>query len=307
MRTVVFEAGHEGLRWVDVSGPTRQELLELAEEFGLHATSVADCLDPEHLPKYERIGDATFLILRLHDDSSDPQAVDLHAMTRKVALFYRSDLVLTIHRKDQPVLADVRERFREGNEAERSLTGVLTAIVLAVIASFDRPLDEMERALDAFEEEVFDLQRTSPPFRRVHVLKRRVTLIKRVLHQTIGVLQRMTPHTDRAQPYFQDMRESAEGSHFWAEAILDEAQHLLNVHLAMANHRTNEVMRVLTVFAAFFLPLTFVVGIYGMNFDWMPELRQRWGYPLTLLLMAGVSLAIYLWFRRRGWIGGGAR
>lgn len=307
MRTVVFEAGQEGLRWIDITGPSRAELLDVAEEFGLHATSVADCLDPEHLPKHERIGDATFLILRLYDETSDREAVDLQAMTRKVALFYRNDLILTIHRKDQPTLADVRTRFQEAAAAERSLTGVITSLALAVIGSFDRPLDEMERALDAFEEEVFDLRRASPPFRRVHFLKRRVTLIKRVLYQTIGVLQRMTPQAERAQPYFQDLRESAESSHFWAEQILEEAQHLLNVHLAMASHRSNEVMRVLTVFAAFFLPLTFIVGVYGMNFDVMPELRHPLGYPFLLAVMAGISFLIYAWFRRRGWIGGGGR
>lgn len=307
MRTVVFEGGQEGLRWIDVVGPSRTELLALAEEFGLHATSVADCLDPEHLPKYERIGDATFLILRLYDEASDREAADLHAMTRKVALFYRNDLVLTIHRKDQPILASLRERFREDGQSSRSLTGVLTELVLAVIASFDKPLDEMERALDAFEEEVFDGRRPSPPFRRVHFLKRRVTLVKRILYQTIGVIQRMTPQAERTLPFFQDLREGAEGSHFWAEQLLDEAQHLLNVHLAMASHRNNEVMRVLTAFAAFFLPLTFIAGVYGMNFERMPELVHPWGYPAVLLVMAAVSLAIFLWFRRRGWIGRSAR
>lgn len=307
MRSVVFEGGQEGLRWIDVVGPSRAELLDLAEEFGLHATSVADCLDPEHLPKYERIGDATFLILRLYDEASDREAADLHAMTRKVALFYRNDLVLTIHRKDQPVLAELRTRFSEAGEAARSLTEVLTSLVLAVTASFDKPMDEMERALDAFEEEVFDVRRPSPPFRRVHFLKRRVTLVKRILYQTIGVIQRMTPQAERAQPFFQDLREGAESSHFWAEQLLDEAQHLLNVHLAMASHRSNEVMRVLTVFAAFFLPLTFIAGVYGMNFTRMPELDHPLGYPVVLLVMAGVSLAIFLWFRRRGWIGRSAR
>jgi len=303
MRTVVFEGGQGGLRWLDVVGPTRPELLELAEEFGLHATSVADCLDPEHLPKHEKIGDVTFIIMRTYDEASDAEAADLHAMTRKVALFYRNDLVLTIHRRDQPILAAARERFSGPDSEAHTLTTVLADLTLAVLGSYDKPLEEMERALDAFEEDVFDSRRPAPPFRRIHFLKRRVALIKRILWQSITVIQKTVVPAERSQPYFQDLRETAESYHFWADQLLEEAQNLLGVHLAMASHRTNEVMRILTIFSAFFLPLTFVVGVYGMNFDHMPELRWALGYPVVLAVMGGLSLAIYAWFRRRGWIG----
>lgn len=303
MQTVVFDHGPGGLRWIDVVGPTRPELLELAETHSLHATSVADCLDPEHLPKHERIDDVTFIIMRTWDEAAEPDADDLQGITRKVALFYRPGLVLTIHRKDQPILAAVRDRFSAEGCTDRSLTAVLTEMTLAMLGSYDRPLEEMERALDGFETEVFDMTRASPPFRRIHFLKRRVALIKRILWQSMGVLQKTVVPAERAQPYFQDLRETAEGYHFWAEQLLEEAQNLLGIHLAMASHRNNEVMRVLTVFAAFFLPLTFIVGVYGMNFDRMPELRWSWGYPAVVALMAGVCIAIFIWFHRRGWIG----
>jgi magnesium transporter len=79
------------------------------------------------------------------------------------------------------------------------------------------------------------------------------------------------------------------------------------MHVALSSHRTNEVMRVLTIFSAFFLPLTFIVGVYGMNFDFMPELHRRWAYPAVIGLMAGISAAIYTWFRRRGWLRRGSR
>jgi magnesium transporter len=90
----------------------------------------------------------------------------------------------------------------------------------------------------------------------------------------------------------------------YAEELVEDVNNLLSIQLALASHRTNEVVRVLTVFSVFFLPLTFVVGIYGMNFDFMPELRQRWGYPAIIIGMGIVTLAIYTWFRRRGWLRG---
>ena len=92
--------------------------------------------------------------------------------------------------------------------------------------------------------------------------------------------------------------------HFFAEELLEDVNNLLSIQLALASHRTNEVVRILTVFSVFFLPLTFVVGIYGMNFQFMPELRERWGYPAVMGAMGFVTLVILLWFRKRGWLRG---
>jgi magnesium transporter len=104
------------------------------------------------------------------------------------------------------------------------------------------------------------------------------------------------------QPVYQDLKENAESYHFWADQLHEDLIALLGIHVTLASHRTNEVMRVLTVFSAFFLPLTFIVGIYGMNFEAMPELRSKYGYPAVLLIMLGVSTAIFIWFRRRVWL-----
>jgi magnesium transporter len=90
--------------------------------------------------------------------------------------------------------------------------------------------------------------------------------------------------------------------HSYADELVEDVNNLLSIQLALASHRTNEVVRVLTVFSVFFLPLTFIVGVYGMNFKYMPELSERWGYPAVLAGMAVVTVAIYIWFRRRGWL-----
>jgi magnesium transporter len=105
-----------------------------------------------------------------------------------------------------------------------------------------------------------------------------------------------------ASPRLNDLRENAESLYFATDEILEDAHSLLSLTLAAADHESNQITKVLTIFAAFFLPLTFIVGVYGMNFDVMPELRWRYGYPLTLAAMAAISFAIYLWFRRKGWM-----
>jgi magnesium transporter len=303
MQSIAYRSESPAFTWIDVYEPTLEELLELARRYGLHETSVEDCLDPEHLPKHERIGETTFLILRVFDSQSSERSSNVQELTRKIALFLRHDLAITIHRVDLPLTQDLRRRFAgQGAEATCTPLELLSGLVRGALASYEKPLNAAEESVDRFEETLFRPDAETPSLPRIHFLKRRVSLMKRMLWHTVGIIQRLTPTGERTQPVYQDLRENAESYHFWADELLEEVNNLLGIHVAMASHRTNEVMRVLTVFSAFFLPLTFLVGVYGMNFDWMPELRVRWGYPAVLGLMMAVSLVIFLWFRRRGWL-----
>src|SRR5690606_9489770 len=116
MRHDVVEA--KGIRWVDITAPSRMDLLTLAIEFALPPTVVEDCLDPEHLPKFERFGDATFVILRARDLSAPDDASTIQELTRKVAVFYRADFLLTVHRADLSEIAEVRRRHAAGGEGK---------------------------------------------------------------------------------------------------------------------------------------------------------------------------------------------
>ncbi len=292
-----------GLIWLDVVNPTPEELDGIAVKYGLHATSVLDCLDPEHLPKYERIGETSFIIARAYDELSDPSAESIQQLTRKIAAFYGDKFLITIHRKDLPFLSQLRDsHVQRARVREVRLSYIITDLINAVVSSYEKPLDEAETTTEQFEVNLFDPKQADPPLQRIHILKRRVNLIKRLLWQTVGVVHKMAPGFERNAPLFQDAAENAESYHFYADELLDEVNNLLSIHLAMASHKTNEVMRVLTVFSAFFLPLTFIVGVYGMNFDVMPELHSRIGYPVVMSMMLAVSAVIFVWFRRRGWL-----
>jgi magnesium transporter len=290
-----------GCHWVDVVGPTREELLELAVEFDLPPTVVEDCLDPEHLPKYERFEDASFLILRARDHAAPDDASTVQELTRKVAVFQRDALVVTVHRIDLAEIAVIRDRCAVGN-GPLGPHAILAALVLATFDSYEKPLDRTQSTLDHFEEGVFVDAGPSPTLRDAFHIKRRVTLTRRIMWQTSNVLVKLTPITERNDPLYQEMRDTADAYLFWVDQLVDEVNQLLQIQLSMSSKKTNEVMRILTVFSAFFLPLTFLVGVYGMNFDVMPELQHPLGYPFALLGMAGVSLGIYIWFRRKGWL-----
>jgi magnesium transporter len=312
VRTVV-ERADPRFAWLDVVDPTPEELSELVKDFGLHPLSVSDCLDPEHLPKYEAFENHTFVILRAVDETAERTADTVQALTRKIAVFYGPTFLITIHRKDQPWLTALQQRSPEGlpgKPGPRSAgmqAHLLAALFNGALDTYQRPLETIEARLDEFDTKVFEGGNEPGPafrsdLREVHLVKRQVTLCKRLLLRTVDVTQRMVPSTGRATTLFRDVQENAESFHFYADELLDDVNTLLSVQLALASHRTSEVMRVLTVFSVFFLPLTFIVGVYGMNFAFMPELRHRWGYPGVLAMMGLVTLLIYRWFHGRGWL-----
>jgi magnesium transporter len=293
--------------WLDVVSPSKEELSNIARQYGLHSTSVEDSLDPEHLPKYERIGAVTFIIIRAFDEGASRDCSTVQEMTRKVAIFFSTDFLITIHRTEQPFLTALITKYQNppppGAERRRSfLPRVLIEIINGAIDTYERPLGEAESTIDKFESTVFGEHELGGLLQRIYTEKRRVTQMRRMLSHTMDVVQRLVPASEPTAPLFQDLRENTESMYSYAEELVEDVNNLLSIQLALAQHRTSEVVRVLTVFSVFFLPLTFIVGIYGMNFEFMPELRQRWGYPGVIAGMAAVTLAIYLWFRRRGWL-----
>ena len=304
MERAIFES--PGFSWFDLVEPDRADLERVGSRNGLPASAVQDCLDPEHLPKWERFENACFVILRAYDEHAESRADSPQALTRKVAIFWGPGFLLTIHRKDQPYLSAVADRWRQrppGEADPNSLSAaLLVELVHAVVDSYEVPLEEAESRADAFEGELLREHDVSATLREMYQIKRRINLIKRLLWRTLGIITRLPSLGLPSGPAIQDLRESGESMHFYADELLEDVTNLLSMQLALAAHRTNEVVQVLTVFSAFFLPLTFIVGVYGMNFAHMPELAHPLGYPAVWLIMVAVSAGIWFWFRRRRWL-----
>ncbi|MBY0415822.1 MAG: magnesium and cobalt transport protein, partial [Bdellovibrionales bacterium] len=135
-----------------------------------------------------------------------------------------------------------------------------------------------------------------------YFLKRRSSAIRKVLKFSQDILGALQARPDFVWRDFQGLRENIERNLFYTEDVLENVTGLLNLHISLSAQKTNEVMRVLTVFSIFFLPLNFLAGIYGMNFDYMPELHQTHGYFYVLGSMLLISLGIFTWVYRRGWL-----
>lgn len=301
MQEFVRRLESPAFHWKDVVAPTSQDLEAIGEEYRLHSTSVKDCLEPAHLPKYERIADTNFIILRSWDEDAPRTADTVTGLTRKIALFVSDDYILSIHRKDLSVMTRLRESWTP--DLRDVGTGLLADIVNVSLSTYRAPLDSLIRDLERFEQAVFRPRgkKDPDPLPALYHIKRRAWTLKRLIWLHREVLEKMKMRS-KGNPHIEDTSDNAGDLLFQAEDLHENVTGLINLHLSLATHRTNEVMRLLTIFSVFFMPLTFIVGVYGMNFEYMPELKLSFGYPATLAGMGVVSLSIWGWFRWKGWL-----
>ncbi|HET9581615.1 MAG TPA: magnesium/cobalt transporter CorA [Gemmatimonadota bacterium] len=290
--------------WVDLAAPSDRELTILADPFRFHPLAIEDCLTPEHQPKVEDFGGTLFLIFRGID--SNPQATGFQ--TLKLAAFLGSNYLVTYHRRPLRSVESVVERYDQesGSGLFRGVDHLLYEILDHLIEHYFPVLENLEDEIDAIEVQL--LGDCGPEtLERILASKRRVQEIKRALAPHREVFTRIGRETfpmlaPQSAVFYRDLFDSTVRLNETADSYRDLLTTLFDAYISVVSQRLNEVMKVLTVFATILLPLTFIVGVYGMNFDHMPELHWRYGY----FGVWGVILAVaggMLWsFRRRGWI-----
>ena len=289
--------------WLDVVDPTTDEVTQIAKKYALHPTSVEDCLDPTHLPKHERIGPITFLIVRAYDESSHLDDDTVQALTRKIAVFIGPDFVLTVHRKNQIFIQALRARWKSDDvNNPRSKASFLSDLLESTIYTYEKPIDEATTGFESLEEKIFKPSVHRNVIEDGYYLKRKASVYKRMLRMTADLLPKIQAFQDGHGPIQQNLKEVSDSLFFYADELLENLNNLLTLHLSISSQKTNEVMRVLTIISIFFMPLNLIAGIYGMNFIHMPELHLKWGYPLALAIMLTVATATYIWFKKKGWL-----
>lgn len=299
-RQVTLPAGSP-FRWVILVDPSVEEAEAFGQRYQLHPSAVRDFVLHPHLPKFERLHSEQVILLRGYDEQAK-RGDTYQAMTRRLLLIVKGDLLVTVVRREQPYFVHEEAWVQEGEHGPLRQQQLVSHLVGAVIRTYSEPLRECEEKLDLVETALF--QRKAPPgsLKQVYGIKRRVSVIKRILWRTLAVLDQLKAACPAEADALQDIKEETDRLHTWAEELFESAIQLAMLEVGLAGQRTNDVMRILTVFSAFFLPLTFIVGVYGMNFHDMPELRHPWGYPGVWIAMVGVVLGILVWFRRKGWM-----
>ncbi len=306
--------------WIDIDGVNHEETLTRAAQLiGLHPLALADVAVVLQRPKVEDFGSYLFMVLRLPHVPRPPEPPEGEPLqTEQVSLVLSANCVMTFQEEARPgdCFDPVRHRLRTSSGNIRSLgpDHLAYAIIDAVIDAYFPLLEGLGERLDALESRV--LERPEPRLiHDLHRIRRDLLTIRRSiwpLRDALNSLVRDQTPLIRAETrvFLRDCYDHAAQILDLVEAYREICSALMEVHLTNLSNRMNEVMKVLTVISTIFIPLTFIVGIYGMNFDTahplnMPELRWPYGYVTVMLFMLVLALSMVWVFRRRGWIGRG--
>lgn len=300
MAIAIFENKELQLTWIDVTGPTATELSDLSQEYGLNAYALSACLQPDHLPKHEDIEGTHFIITRVLIPISAGQSVSIQSISTKIAFFYRPGLLITVHRLPHAFMDEVKEKLIERGDFKR-VESIVAKMLWHILHSYETPAVRLSNELDDFESKVFSQNLTPQMLSELYQIKRKSLMSKKLLlfsQEAVSSIKLPDSESDDLQ----DTRDLHLKLLNIYDQIHEDVSNLVNFYLSISAQKTNDVIKVLTIFSVFFMPLTFVAGIYGMNFDYMPELRERWGYPALLGFMMLLSGLIYVWFRRKKWL-----
>jgi magnesium transporter len=291
--------GTEAVRWILWDAPAQESMLRAAvAAWGLHPHIATDLLDTEARANLEEYPDHLYMDLDVVVPS------ELGALKfEQVGLVLHAHGVLTLCR--QGLFNAVEERI----EAQRGLVRskgsdyLFIRLIDAALKPYELQLDHLEGVLERLETEV--VHRPSQRIivnilkvkRQISALRRHVAPLREVVNSletsTHGIVKREN------RPYVRDVKGKVQSLYERLEAQRSLLESLESLYVSSVSQRTNEVMRILTVFSAVFMPLTFIAGVYGMNFAWMPELEWSWGYPLVLLVMAAVAISMIAWMKQK--------
>ena len=289
--------------WVGLYKPSEGELGDVAESFGLHPLAVEDALKAHQRPKLERYDDSLFLVLKTLWYVDEEDAVE----TGEINLFAGRDFVVTVRHGRGSQLHSARSRL-EGQEAvlTHGPSAVIYAVCDTVVDGYRDIVDELQVDVDEIETSVFSTARTDDST-RIYVLKREISEVRRAVLPLREPMRKLAEGQVQgverdAGPFFRDVLDHLNQ----AADIVDSLDSLLSTafdaHLARVTVQQNDDMRKISAGVALAAAPTLIAGVYGMNFKHMPELSWTVGYPLSVLLMFGISGLLWVFFKRSGWL-----
>lgn len=282
---------YSNFQWTDLEKPTQEELDMLTETYHIDKTLFEDILEYGHLPKLEKLRDFTFIILRAYVPHSKENVSSVGGLTNKLAFFINEHHLITVHRTPFPFL---KERFEAYDSSELLMLDIFNDVLL----TYEKPLERQNDKMDEFEREIFLRGGKSISIESLYFQKSKARIARRVIQLTQTVLHQVIVKPE-LNTLLQDTRETTLSYLVQYDEVIEDAHTILNSYMSVTAQKSNDAVKMLTIFSAFFLPMTFIVGIYGMNFDHMPELHWPNGYYYTLGLMLLMAMIIWIWFKRK--------
>ncbi len=292
------------VNWVEVEGLADEAVLRrIAELFKIHPLALADIVNIGQRPKAEAYSDFELVICRV----ACPRAAHEFDL-EQLSLVLGRETVLTFHEGERDVFDPMRERIRRGGGVRSMGVDYLAyALVDVLVDGYYPVVEAMGEKLESLEDRLI-ARPTQALLGETHRVRRELLTFVRVVHQqrdAVGAMMRADHPLvgDAVRVYLRDSLDHALQISDVLDTFHELALGLMEVYHSSLSHRTNEIIKVLTILSSIFIPLTFIVGVYGMNFEHMPELHWRFGYLLAWGLMLGVVVGLLVYFRRSGWLG----
>ncbi|MFW6132776.1 MAG: magnesium/cobalt transporter CorA [Planctomycetota bacterium] len=291
--------------WINVDGVHDPQVVQaLGEHFGLHPLVQEDILNTAQQPKCEDFGVYVCVFVKMLQWSADEERI----AGEQVSLILGAGFVISFQERAGDVFEPVRERVRTDKGRIRRMGADYLAYALldAVVDGYFAALERRAESIESLEAELVEAP-THRTLAHIHRLRREGLMLRRAVRparEVVGQLERGGSPliADEVAPYLRDLYDHAAQVNDTAETFREMLSGMLDTYLSSQSNRMNEVMKVLTIIATIFIPLTFIAGIYGMNFEHMPELALPWAYPLVWGVMVAVALTMLAWFRRKGWL-----
>lgn len=300
--------GHWPVCWISVEGLGDATILEqIAAIFQLHVLAMEDVVNAHQRAKVDTFGERTFMVTHVFTTTD-------HLQSEQVSLFLGPDFVVTFQERAGSPLEPIRERIRKQvSRVCESGAGYLAYAILDIVVDNYFPLlESYGERLETLEDRIISRPDRSV-VAEIHEMKRELLFIRRAIwpqREALNTLVRDDIPQIGAETrlYLRDCYDHCVRIIDLLETYREVCSDLMDLYLSSVSNRMNEIMKVLTIISTLFIPLTFIVGIYGMNFDSsspynLPELKWRFGYPLCLLLMVVIAIGQLLFFRRKGWLG----
>ena len=291
--------------WINIDGLHQVEILEkLGNCYELHPLVLEDILNTDQRPKMEDYGEYIYIVLRMLDYSDTDKGI----VTEQVSLILGPNFVFSFQEKEGDVFNPVRERIRNSKGRIRRMGADYLAYALldSIVDNYFIILEKFGEKIEFLEEELVS-QPKPETLQTIHHLKKEMIFLRKAvwpLREVISGLERGESSLIKQGTgiYLRDVYDHTVQVIDTIETYRDMLSGMLDIYLSSVSNRLNAVMKVLTVIATIFMPLTFLAGIYGMNFKYMPELDWRWGYPVIWLIMIGIGVFMLVYFRKKKWL-----
>lgn len=289
-----------GCEWIDVEAPTEEDMKFLHERYEINNLLLEDTLDPNHLPKYEEDGNIKFFLLRESTELERRNLNTISDISTKIGIFLLEKTIITVHRMKAKSITETKKHLAEMQQ-ETSTQKIALMISLIIMKSFDDEAVSLFETMDNIENEIF-LKNTNHTnqIRRLYKLKRKSGLNSRVLTISTDAIDKFKL-LDLEDSEVVDLKDKHKDVVADFDHLNIQITNLISMFLALSDQKANQVMKVLAIYSVYFLPITFIAGLYGMNFDNMPELRTQHGYFLTLGVMGVIVICTFIYARRKQW------